>query len=173
MTQAVNRRRPTAPNPTTGTRQKGFKRKSTIPITRAQGSTRKSHLQKGRQYYSTSTQRRYQVNAICAPDSAEDLSYIGQLEDLDDDDGQVAEEFEHRLRPLPEDDEGGELEAAAMRGPGKQPRGVERLLDTKTSTERDRSEVAGISREVESSRGDDSGDPYGVDYGALVYESPM
>ena len=173
MTQAVNRRRPTAPNPTTGARPKGFKRKSTIPITRAQGSTRKSHLQKGRQYYSTSTQRRYQVNAICAPDSAEDLSYIGQLEDLDDDDGQVAEEFEHRLRPLPEDDEGQDLEAAAMRGPGKQPRGVERLLDTKTSTERDRSEVAGISREVESSRGDDSGDPYGVDYGALAYESPM
>ena len=172
MAQAVNRRRSAAPNAATGTRQKGFKRKGTVAITRAEGSTRKSHLQKGRRYYSTATQRRYQVNAISTPDTAEDFSYLGQLEDLDDDEGQVAEEFEHRLRSLPEEDEGQDLEAAAMRGPGKQPRGVERLLDTKTSAERDRSEVAGISREVES-RGEDSGDPYGVDYTALVYESPL
>ena len=142
-------------------------------MTRMQGSTRKSHLQKGRKYISTATRRRYQVNAVSAPGSADDLVCIGQLDELDDDDEQVVEEFEHKLVAIPEEEPTEELETAAMRGPGKTPRGVEQFLNTKTSAERDRSEVAAISREVEPSRDEDSGDPYGVDYSALVYGSNL
>ena len=175
MTQAMTRRRfansgggaPATPRP------RGPRQKAPVRVTRMQGSTRKSHLQKGRKYISTATRRRYQVNAVSAPGSADDLVCIGQLDELDDDDEQVVEEFEHKLVAIPEEEPTEELETAAMRGPGKTPRGVEQFLNTKTSAERDRSEVAAISREVEPSRDEDSGDPYGVDYSALVYGSNL
>ena len=175
MTQAVNRRRP--PNAGVGNqttpRPRGQRPKAPVRVTRMQGSTRKSHLQKGRKYISTATRRRYQVNAVSTPGSADDLVCIGQLDELDDDDEQVVEEFEHKLVAIPEEEPAEELETAAMRGPGKAPRGVDQFLNTKTSTERDRSEVAAISREVEPSRDEDSGDPYRVDYSALVYGSNL
>ena len=175
MTQAVNRRRP--PNAGVGNqtapRPRGPRPKAPVRVTRMQGSTRKSHLQKGRKYISTATRRRYQVNAVSTPGSADDLVCIGQLDELDDDDEQVVEEFEHKLVAIPEEEPAEDLETAAMRGPGKAPRGVDQFLNTKTSTERDRSEVAAISREVEPSRDEDSGDPYRVDYSALVYGSNL
>ena len=175
MTQAVNRRRP--PNAGVGNqtapRPRGQRPKAPVRVTRMQGSTRKSHLQKGRKYISTATRRRYQVNAVSTPGSADDLVCIGQLDELDDDDEQVVEEFEHKLVAIPEEEPAEDLETAAMRGPGKAPRGVDQFLNTKTSTERDRSEVAAISREVEPSRDEDSGDPYRVDYSALVYGSNL
>ena len=39
------------------------------------------------------------------PDTAEDYTCIGSLVDLDEDDRQVIEEFEHDLVALPEDDD--------------------------------------------------------------------
>ena len=175
MSQAVNRRRypNTGGSGATTPRPRGARPKGSVRVTRMQGSTRKSHLQKGRKYISTATRRRYQVNAVNAPGSADDLVCIGQLDELDDDGEQVVEEFEHKLVAIPEEEPSEDLETAAMRGPGKVPRGAEQLLNTKTSSERDRSETAAISREVEPSRDEDSGDPYGVDYGALVYGSNL
>ena len=173
--QAVIRRRPAA---TTAAANSGsrprFRRKGLVPITRVKGSTRKSPLQKGRRYFSSSHGKTYQVNAVQAPETAEDYTCIGHLEDLDEDDRQVMEEFEHDLVALPEEDDPSVttgIESAALRGPGRSPQGVDQLLTTKTPGERgDRStEVAAISLEGGGPHDGENDDPYAVNYNALSY----
>ena len=175
QTQAVMRRRapPYGGTSAGNSRPRLPRKKGPVAITRLQGSTRKSHLQKGKRYFSTASKRRYQVNAINTPESLEDFHCIGQLEDLEEDDGQVGEEFEHQLVAMPEEVDASEnLEAAALRGPGRTPQGASQMMGAKTSADRDRSETAAISREVDATWTPDDGnddDPYGVNYRALSY----
>ena len=173
QTQAVARRRPTQTTTAanSGSRPR-FRRKGLVPITRVRGSTRKSPLQRGKRYYSSTNNKNYQVNAVEAPESAEDYTCIGNLEDLDEDGRQVTEEFEHDLVALPEEDQPQiGVEAAAMRGPGRMPQGVEQLLTTKTAAEKDRSEVAALSREGGMNNEEVPDDPYAINFNALSYGS--
>ena len=173
-TQAVTRRRPG------GTQSQGrqtFNSRNNKPrrgytrVKRAQGGNRRSHLRKGKRYFSTDSSRTYRVAAISHDISNDDNVVIGALEDLDpENEGQErVEEMEHRLVALDEDEDpvittnGPALESAAMRGPGPMPRGAEQLGRTKPPGQREKPEVAAVT--LENGSNGPSQDPFGYDLG--------
>ena len=171
-TQAIGRRRPgqvqTNNRANTGTRG-GKPRRRYTKVKRAQGGNRRSHLVKGKRYFSTDSSRTYKVAAISQFFSNDDNVVIGALEDLDpENDGQeLLEEMEHRLVALDDEEDlehqegGSPLESAAMRGPGPTPRGVEQLARPKPQGNREKPEVAAVTLQNHSNEANH--DPFGYD----------
>ena len=170
-TQAIARRRP-GPNQNNSRPNQGGRsrpRRRFTKVKRAQGGNRKTHLVKGKHYFSTDSSRTYRVAAITHSFGDDDNVVIGALEDLDpENDGQeLLEEMEHRLVAL--DDEGNmensegtmSLESAAMRGPGPAPRGVEQLARPKPQGNREKPEVAAVT--VQNHSNEVTHDPFGYD----------